>query len=212
MAFQLPAHLSQKCALVLLPPPSITAPIEAVRRLYDRHFERWPPHINLLYPFLNSPSTISEDKEGGKIAHLKHDLRIRIQCAIKNIQPFHTSLNADTPGHFKHSSKSNTVWLGPTAQSVWDLQAALQAEFAECNALPFIPHLSVGQARSQTTVEHLQAEIRESVRKHLTDREDAAPIALSWYVDRLSVIERTGYKDRFKVIGTIELGEQIQQL
>jgi hypothetical protein len=33
------------------------------------------------------------------------------------------------------------------------------------------------------------------------------PFALDWYVDKVFVIERKGYHDRFKIIGSIDLGQ-----
>jgi 2'-5' RNA ligase len=200
MARNLPSHLSQKSALVLLPPASIASPIDAVRRVYDKHFDRWPAHINLLYPFRSSPSeTVTQSGESAPT--LKQDLRVRIERATQKIQPFQLSLNATAPGTFHHSPKSKTVWLGPTTQSVHDLQAALQSEFSECDSdqRPYTPHLSLGQARDASGVEKLEAKIQETV---------DSPTALSWNVDRIFVIERKNFKDRFKVVGTIELGKE----
>jgi hypothetical protein len=211
MAGQLPAHLSYKSALVLLPPFSIAAPIEAVRRAHDKQFYRWPAHINLLYPFVSSPSEPGEPGEGSNPI-LKHDIRVRIERAVRNIQPFRISLSADPPGIFHHSQKSKTVWLPPTTHYVQDLHVALQAELLDVNAdrRPFEPHLSVGQARTQNGADKLSAEIKNSVSDFLsrTGWREGAPIALDWYVDKVCVIERKGYRDRFRVIGTIELGKE----
>jgi 2'-5' RNA ligase len=209
MAKQLPTALSQKCALVLLPPSGIAAPIEAVRRVHDKQFQRWPAHINLLYPFLLSPSEPSE--QDGADATLKQDIRMRIERVTRNIQPFRMSLDAETPGAFHHTLKSMTLWLRPTGQSVQHLHAALQAEF--CHVRPdrrtFNPHLSVGHARNQDERDKLSGAIKESVSDFLSNSEkEHVPIALDWLVDRVHVIERKGYKDRFKIIGTIELGKE----
>lgn len=199
-------QLSHKSALVLLPPPSIAEPIEAVRRVYDRQFFRWPPHINLLYPFLSSPSTSGR---------LQPDIRMRIEKVTQNIQPFHVALRADPPGVFHHSKKSKTVWLGPTTRSVQELQAALQYEFSK--GLPdgdrrsFRPHISIGQAKSQDGADHLSTEITKSISEFVARNANVnggdRPAELGWYVDQVHVIEREGYKDRFEIIGTIRLGE-----
>jgi 2'-5' RNA ligase len=209
MARQLPAHLSHKSALALLPPSTITAPVETVRRVHDKHFARWPPHINLLYPFLASPSEVSEHGEQNQPPQLKESIRTRVQQAIKSIEPFQISLNADPPGTFSHSKRSKTVWLGPSSQSVQRLQAALQAEFTECNAdqRPFTPHLSVGQANSDDGARKLGDEIRNSI-TGFTGNSEGAPIALDWYVDKVFVIERKGYHGRFNIIGSIDIKKQ----
>ncbi|KAH7071713.1 2'-5' RNA ligase superfamily-domain-containing protein [Paraphoma chrysanthemicola] len=209
MARQLPAHLSYKSALALLPPAHLTAPIEAVRKVHDRHFERWPPHINLLYPFLASPSTTTEQ---GDRAQLKEEIRARIQHVVKSIQPFHISMHADSAGVFSHGKKSKTVWLGPSTQSIQLLQSALQTEFAECDAdqRPFKPHLSVGQAHSDKGATAVAEAIKNSVTEHLTHHDEVDAVALDWHVDKVFVIERKGYHGRFEVVDSIELGRDQQ--
>ncbi|KAH7066966.1 2'-5' RNA ligase superfamily-domain-containing protein [Paraphoma chrysanthemicola] len=205
MARQLPAHLSHKSALALLPPAHIFAPIEAVRKVHDRHFERWPPHINLLYPFLASPSTTTEQ---GDRTRLSEEIRARIQHVVKSIQSFHISMHADSAGVFSHGKNSKTVWLGPSTQSIQLLQTALQTEFAECDAdkRPFQPHLSVGQARSDKGAMALAEAIKNSVTDYPTHHNEADAVALDWYVDKVFVIERKGYHGRFEVVDSIELG------
>ncbi|PSN74871.1 hypothetical protein BS50DRAFT_463765, partial [Corynespora cassiicola Philippines] len=206
-AAHLPSHLSHKAALVLLPPPAICPPIEAVRRLRDRHFARWPPHINLLYPFLASPSEPDPASQQGDSPRLRQDIRARIQHAVRGAPPFHVSLSADPAGIFSHSKRSKTVWLGPSSTSVQQLQAALQAEFSDCDAdkRPFTPHLSVGQANSDSASAQLREEIKNSVTEFIGDSRHEQTAALDWYVDRVYVIERKGFHGRFKVIGEVEL-------
>jgi hypothetical protein len=38
-------------AVAIAPPEQAWEPIQAIRRRYDRQIHRWPPYINLLYPF-----------------------------------------------------------------------------------------------------------------------------------------------------------------
>lgn len=212
MAKHLAAHLSHKSALVLLPHASITAPIDSVRRLHDRHFKRWPPHINLLYPFLASllasPSEKAEEGTENSSPQLKQSVRARIQKAVQPFQPFVISLIADSPGVFSHSKRSKTVWLGPSTDSIQRLQHALQSEFSECDAdqRPFTPHLSVGQASSEIAADELKSEIRSSVAQ-FAKAVEGAPVTLEWSIDKVFVIERKGFHDRFQVIGSIDLIE-----
>ena len=212
MAKQLPTHLSHKSALVLLPPSSIAAPIEGVRRTHDKNFERWPAHINLLYPFLSSPSEAIENDQGSPL-FLKAEIRARIVRAVQDIRPFHITLDADPPGFFSHGNGgSKTVWLGPTTDSVQRLQAALQKEFSEANAdrRPFVPHLSVGQVKSKVCLDELRTLIRKRVAEHMdhSPNEEAMSVALDWHVDHVCVIQRNTKNDRFKVVETIKLGKQ----
>ncbi|KAK3209226.1 hypothetical protein GRF29_69g1136600 [Pseudopithomyces chartarum] len=204
LAPPLPSFLSYKSALVLLPPRAIALPIEAVRGNHDRHFKRWPPHINLIWPFLAQPSTA----EPGR-AHrtLKDEIRSRIQRATKDIRSFHMNLMADHPGTFQMSKTFTNVHLKPSTDSVEKLQAALQAEFAECDydKRPFVPHLSLGQVKSAFRLEQLRTRLRESIADHL---EPGLDPRLEWHVDAVLVLERKDYNDRFKVVGTIELDRE----
>jgi 2'-5' RNA ligase len=199
---RLPAHLTYKTALALLPPAAITPAIESVRRVHDRHFERWPPHINLIYPFRVSPSETTEQG-----IRLKSDMRARIEAVATTFQPFRVSLSADPPGTFVHSPRSRTVWMGPSSESLQRLQAALQSEFAECDAdrRPYTPHLTLGQARNDHEVHQLSEEIKRSILSNAETQEDL-PLALDWLVDKVYVIERKGYRDRFKIVGAVDLG------
>lgn len=116
---------------------------------------------------------------------------------------------ADPPGMFSHSKRSKTVWLGPSTGKVQQLQHALQVEFSECDAdqRPFTPHLSVGQASSDGAADKVKNDIRNSVADFLKTGEgsEEPPFALKWTIDKVFVIERQGYHDRFKVIGSIDL-------
>lgn len=207
MATALAPHLSHKSALVLLPPAAITAPIQAVRRIHDKHFARWPPHINLVYPFLASPSDgqLATNGESSLARHLKGDIRSRIQRAVKEIQPFHMTLSAENPQLFVHGKKSKTMWLAPSSDTVKQLQAALQMEFAECDAdrRPFVPHLSLGQVRTDAEEERMRIHVDEATMDHFSK---LIVDELNWIVDTVYVIEREGYKTPFKIIDAINLG------
>ncbi|KAF9695586.1 hypothetical protein EKO04_006517 [Ascochyta lentis] len=206
MARQLPAHLTYKTALALLPPASITSPIEAVRHVHDKNYGRWPPHINLIYPFLASPLETSDSNS----PRLSQAIRARIEKATSGIRAFHVSLNADPPGSFSHSKTSKTVWLGPTPDvSVKQLQAALQTEFAECDSdqRAFTPHLSVGQAKTDKVAEQLSKEITNAI-TGFCQLQDDKPITLDWFIDKVYVIERKGFHGRFTVIGSVDLAQE----
>lgn len=225
MARRLPAHLSYTSALALIPPSSIAAPIDTIRRVSDKNFARWPPHINLLYPFLYLPTEPGQGQlsltetwnEGVKSLsgmQLKAEIRARIQQAVKAIEPFDVTLDADSAGTFSHSSgkragwTSKTVWLEPSTLRVQHLQAALQAEFKECDAdkRQFTPHLSLGQADSDDAAQRLREEARRSVAGSIGG-EGGASAPLHWHVDKIYVITRRAYRDRFRAVGSIDLGQ-----
>jgi 2'-5' RNA ligase len=205
---QLAPHLSHKSALALLPPSAITGPIERVRRMHDKQFDRWPPHINLIYPFLATPSEVEStqrQRDGMRPLLWKLDIESRLRTVAKGIQPFHISLPAEPLGVFGTQSKQ--VWLKalsapfesfPTA--IHHLQAALQIDFSECDRRPFTPHLSIGQAKNDSVMRGISEQVQTAFAEKLTPQ-------LDWYVDKIFVLERKSQKDRFKVVSAIELGK-----
>ncbi|KAI1345022.1 hypothetical protein F5Y15DRAFT_14843 [Xylariaceae sp. FL0016] len=43
---------SYDTALCLIPPSHVWPSIDRLRSLYDKAYEKWPPHVNLIYPFV----------------------------------------------------------------------------------------------------------------------------------------------------------------
>jgi poly(A) polymerase len=129
-----PVH---QAAVVLIPPDELWGPIETLRSKHDRHYERWMPHVTLLYPFV--PEEHFAEAE------------TLIAEALRGVAPFQVTLSGF--GHFEHRN-SVTVWLRPEDQphgALKFLQAALQAALPQCDEQGsksengFTPHLSVGQ-------------------------------------------------------------------
>jgi 2'-5' RNA ligase len=125
-------------AVSIVPPQEVWRPIQAIREQYDRQFRRWPPHVNLLYPFYP--------------AERFDEAVTRLIAACAQFAPFEVTLAEFQ--FFRHSSRQATLWLAPEPKdNLLQLQAALQAACPECDDLSrfgagFTPHLSVGQTRS----------------------------------------------------------------
>lgn len=52
---------SYDTALCVIPPKHFWPLLNDLRSLYDKAYEKWPPHINLVYPFVqteNLPRTV----------------------------------------------------------------------------------------------------------------------------------------------------------
>ena len=126
-------------AVVLIPPETIQPPIQAIRRVHDRNFKRWMPHITLLYPFAPQQDF--------------QDIIPALAKSAEQTTPFtvtFTSFNA-----FRHR-KSCTLFLVPEPKNeIMQLHSTLIQHLPDYDdtarfAGGFTPHLSVGQFQHQT--------------------------------------------------------------
>jgi poly(A) polymerase len=131
------APLVHHTAVVLIPPDAVWEPIQALRRKHDSKFNRWMPHVTLLYPFLPEESF---DEAEALLAE-----------ALLGMKPFEVTLTGFH--HFEHRANV-TAWLRPEDQphgALKALHAALEQAMPECDEQGrksergFTPHLSVGQ-------------------------------------------------------------------
>ncbi|UCE60024.1 MAG: 2'-5' RNA ligase family protein [Phycisphaerales bacterium] len=170
---------THKTAVVLIPPEELFEPIQVLRREHDRHFERWMPHITLVYPFRPRD---------------EFDMvRPALRDACKSIAPFELRLARFR--NFRHGKGSFTLWLAPEpTDAVVRLQATLESVLPDCNdasrhAAGFTPHLSVGQIRGSDKIGHVQEDLQASW-KPLAFR--AEKISLIWRNERPDDIFRVG--------------------
>ena len=139
-------------ALCWIPPIAQQEAIQALRAQFDRQIDRWPPHVNLLYPFV----PVSEFQPAATL----------LASALATLPPF--SVNMQRLRHFKHSQKSFTAWLDPEgALEQWQaLQSCCMAVLPHCIDQTargaFVPHLTVGQFTGASDVEALRARIEHS--------------------------------------------------
>jgi 2'-5' RNA ligase len=140
---------THKTAVVLIPAEDVWRPIQAIRRIHDRHFRRWMPHITLIYPF-------RPRHEFGEIAE-------RFADACAHIPPFEVEMTR--LGWFQHPS-SYTVWLAPEPkETLVRLQTALWRVAPDCadtrrHKGGFMPHLSLGQVRGREGLDKLLAQLQ----------------------------------------------------
>ena len=121
-------------AVVLIPPEAVQPPIQAVRRIHDRNFRRWMPHITLLYPF-------AERQDFAEVVPA-------LTKAAQQVSPFFIELARFDA--FKHR-KSCTMFLVPEPEAeIVQLHKALLQHLPDYDdtarfAGGFHPHLSIGQ-------------------------------------------------------------------
>jgi RNA 2',3'-cyclic 3'-phosphodiesterase len=137
-------------AVVVVPPRHLWDPIQAIRRRYDRHFERWMPHLTLLYPF----------RPQGMFDAARPDL----ERACASVDRFPATLRELR--FFAHGRDRFTLWLAPEpAAPLAQLHSALHARFPDCDDVSshgsgFVPHLSLGQAAGRAELEARLSELR----------------------------------------------------
>ncbi|MXV73327.1 2'-5' RNA ligase family protein [Candidatus Poribacteria bacterium] len=137
-------------AVVLIPPEAVQPPIQAIRRIHDRNFERWMPHITLLYPF-------AARRDFAEITPA-------LEKAAQQMSAF--SVQFARFDAFQHR-RSCTMFLVPEpADEIVRLHSVLLEHLSDYDdtarfAGGFHPHLSVGQFQHhslQTEQQRLQTE------------------------------------------------------
>ncbi|GIE36745.1 hypothetical protein Ait01nite_097900 [Actinoplanes italicus] len=133
------ARPTARTAVAWLPPQRLWPPVQEVRRVLDPQFDRWPPHVNVLFGFLPEADF---DEAAPHLA-----------AAAAEVSPFEATL--DGVRRFAHRDDT-TVWLDPAARNPapWaGLHRALQRRFPQCRgrAEGYTPHLTLGRASGPET-------------------------------------------------------------
>jgi 2'-5' RNA ligase len=136
---------THRTAVAIVPPEAVWPPIQAIRRVHDRHFQRWMPHINLLYPFVppeDFPAAVP-----------------LLLAACQRLPAVPTTLQ--DVRYFPHAARRATIWLAPEPRAALvHLFNRLQAVCPHHNDLGrfahgFTPHLSIAQADSRAMLQQL---------------------------------------------------------
>ncbi|MCT4351776.1 RNA repair domain-containing protein [Streptomyces sp. Je 1-79] len=131
---------TSRTALAWLPPEEMWPEIQRLRRAHDPRFDRWPPHVNLLFGFV-------PEAEFERAAALVAEV-------AAGTAPF--AVRWAGVHDFGHR-EDVTVWLDPTGggEQPWQgLHTALAARFPRCRgrAAGFTPHLSLGRTAEPAAV------------------------------------------------------------
>lgn len=211
-------QLAVQSALCVIPPTQHWPSIQAIRKSHDKQIKRWPPHINLLYPFVDLDS-LADDQ----IPLVAQTLR----TAVSPLQPFQIDLSNIT--RFVHP-KSATMYAEPASDSdLKSLQTALEAAFPQASELRvrggdagFTPHLSLGQiafaqvaklkgrkAAREETNDGLSKRVAAHLDSTLADVRSAWPVqGVSFLVDRVYWIRRSKADDSvpFEIVDEFRFG------
>ncbi|KAI0008607.1 hypothetical protein F4779DRAFT_618486 [Xylariaceae sp. FL0662B] len=180
---------SYDTALCIIPPTHLWPFINDLRLIYDKAYETWPPHINLIYPFVGVDSLLSASnvivsrlKEWDR----KDELRISLDAA-------------DVFSH-RHG---NTIFIYDQDANGASALKGLRKTMLE--ALERIPdgyqmHLTIGQSEQFNSSPH----------KFLLEKVKLLP-KLEWGVDKLYILVRERVQDEkkapshMKIWGTVDL-------
>ena len=177
--------------VALVPPDAAWPPLQAARaQLQDKGLYRWPPHINLLYPFV--PSEGFADAIGA------------LAPAVGALRPFEVEL--DGLGVFGGRSRG-VLYCHPTSteqtERLCELQAALQLVMPSCDDQQrigsgrFVPHLTLSHFPSADAAEQARQLLLES---------GWAPGAFLVATDAVHIMRRLGGDGQFERACTLPLG------
>jgi 2'-5' RNA ligase len=159
-------------AVVIIPPQEKWDSIQEIRESYDRGYNRWMPHITLLYPFRPKTEYMILEKEFSKIG--------------KTIRPFELTFTQFK--FFNHGHQNFTLWLDPEPPGLINkLQSEILKIVPDCNDVNkyksgFTPHLSVGQIKGKQKLMNVISSLQKSWRN------------LSFLLDKIYFIHRENIK------------------
>ncbi|KAI0486173.1 hypothetical protein F4859DRAFT_469331 [Xylaria cf. heliscus] len=186
---------SYDTALCIIPPKHFWPSLDRMRSLYDKAYEKWPPHINLAYPFvrvedLSKVSALVASKMSSTSKDAKSpldDVKIRLNAA----------------GEFSHR-RDNTVFIYDSDEERTSRlqvlrQIALTA-IGHSSATDYRMHMTVGQSQDLNAISH----------KFLLEKASLLP-SIEWTVDKLYILVRNRMEidgdafSQMRVWGTIDL-------
>lgn len=215
--FTYPARKSHCLTICLVPPPSATNAwdrlTDARRECKDPGFFRWPPHANLLYPFLEPVI----DKESSKskeeqLAEFRTQLSISLKSVASHCRPFDVVI--DEFGTFGGKSRG-VLWAHPKSkypllsgdgdsddnmdeQPLITLQKILETHFPICTDQrkqgSFTPHITISHYANITDALEAKGRIEKNW------------VTTSFHVGEIYLLQRKGDDGQFKILASIPLG------
>ncbi|WPJ61484.1 hypothetical protein SMAC4_01794 [Sordaria macrospora] len=230
---------SHDTALAIIPPPHLWGPINSLRALYDKAYHKWPPHINLIYPFVSPedlqdaaslvPFGILEARRernemrgikwdsvkkawtgpDGEVVHGRNGSVLDEGCGGPVCEEDRARVRMDSVGVFEHR-KHNTIYrYDQEQQQPGSLGSLVQLR---ADILKVLGH----QAQAGDYQPHLtiaQSEDRESsAHKFLVEKMGLLPM-VEWEVEEVWMLVRDQSdgpgKGKMKVWGKMRLGEEL---
>ncbi|GAX28811.1 hypothetical protein FisN_35Lu025 [Fistulifera solaris] len=185
--------------------------------LRDAGFYRWPPHVNLLYPFCD-PYVATNDPSDRAV--IDSDILRRLEAACRRVEPFQVQLNQF--GTFGGSNRG-VLWLDPSSSSertdadnasikevpIMRLQRLLEEQYPFCNEQRLVgedggfkPHMTLSHFASRSEAQAAQNMLSSTAWWPKDD-------SLQFWVEEIYLMHRQGDVGggQFKRIASLPLGE-----
>jgi poly(A) polymerase len=190
MTFRFPQSLSEenvahKSTLAILIPKHVCEElIDPIRMKYDPQVERWPPHINLLYPFYEN---IEIDTNRDQVASLMGD----ILAAMNKLNPFECDLNK-----INQFERNNVVFLEPgsgeTKTKMQGIYKELKSLFSDSgNSIwrdSLTPHCTIAQPVNKSKAEKNWS---KNTLQKITKEFDLTKLSVKFTIDSIYWMTRT---------------------
>lgn len=189
---------SRDTALCIIPPTQCWPSLERLRSLYDKAHGHWPPHINLVYPFVKPDSL---PQAAAQIAGRLKSLSTEYECRALPI-------SLDVADVFVHRH-DNTIFIHDSDQDhnkrLGDVRAAVFDALGQ-RSTAYRTHLTIGQSEDVTSDLH----------KFLLQKANLLP-TVAWEAGELCILirersQRHGdISSEMKLWGTISLSDFLVQ-
>ncbi|CUS09836.1 unnamed protein product [Tuber aestivum] len=198
---------SYQTAIAVIPPAFYHPQINALRSLYDKSYPRWPPHINVLYPFVTPESLPSAVQDIRRVVQESEDDGLGFWLGL------------DRPGSFRHK-QSATIFLSPgphdggmvgdpetaSGKALKRLEVLLSGGYAKRGRAGdgvYRPHLTLGQTSLDPMP--LNSLLSKAGKLVMANRISSEPF--KWFVTRLAVMKRDE-EGNMRVVDEILLGKR----
>ncbi|KMU82441.1 hypothetical protein CIHG_00223 [Coccidioides immitis H538.4] len=187
----------KQTALCIVPPERLCGEIDRLRSFYDQTYGRWPPHVNLLYPFV----------AGESLPEATALIGAKLKAWNENFGPPDISILLDKADYIA-PGKGNLVHLVPRSlgdgATLQHLRNVILEALGQDDAAKYNPHLTVGQTKAHN----------DHSRDSLLSKAQLLS-AIEWKVERLVVLIRENARckgskfTRMRVWGTIDLSGRV---
>jgi 2'-5' RNA ligase len=165
---------SHDTALCIIPPKQHWSRFDRLRSLYDKAYEKWPPHINIIYPFVQTGDLSMAS------ALAASQLKLLSQSDSTPSSFIDVCLNAADVFPHKHN---NTIFVYDESQertsALQSLRQGLLRILGHTSTTSYRPHMTIGQSQDLSASSH----------RFLLEKASLLPTT-NWAVDKLYILVR----------------------